>query len=215
MINIPIPWTNDVAAYGRQYTVNRKDQFQTRPDGALAYAIPRQGQPISNLPADGTIALKLNESNILTKFLLLKHDYESSSRSLILRNDCYDARGWNASDVSNYADCDADIWMNTDYYNTFGTNEKELIEPVEIVYTVGNGSTVQGKISRRFFWLSGTELGFSVSKMSVEGTAIPYFNDDNKRISTLNGVPINYNTRSPQSGANRGWMGSIANRQLP
>lgn len=177
---------NGVQYYVRLY-VRGENGWQTSVD-AVGTATPVAGIALSTIAAsDATTEqiLMIPENGTPIKFILLKHGYESSGRSLVLRKDAYNGISWNTIDRQNnaYANSNIDTWLNGAYIDLIGDSVKNEISEVSIRYTVGNGSGTVTSMNRKAFVLSGTEVGVSASYMKVEGTAIPYFGSNERRIA--------------------------------
>ena len=54
-MDIIIPWENDALCVARQFPRNRKGQYQTRPNGAVASATPKAGLAIGTMPVGTAI----------------------------------------------------------------------------------------------------------------------------------------------------------------
>lgn len=153
------------------------------------------GTPLSEY-APGSI-VKISESGTPTEFLVLCHDYPAQGRTLLLRQDIYDKREFDAS-TNNYASSDIDTWLTNDYYNMIDATISGQIAGVDIAYTPGGNNSTVTTLNRKIFLLSYTELGFSGSSYApIEGVSIPYFNSNALRIGYLNGVATIWWLRSP------------------
>lgn len=210
MINIPIPWTNDVAAYGRQYTVNRKDQFQTRPDGAYASATAKGGQEISLLPVGGTV--KLNVGEVPYKFIIVNQGNpgeiydESCNGTWLLMEEAYEETiQWNSAD-NDYENSNMHSYLNGTFLGQFDESIQAVIKQVKIPYHKGTGSsgTIQSGangLSAKVFLLSGYEMGWTTSNS-------PYFPIDGVKLSYFESgtaTSANAKRRCYQGGTATGW----------
>ncbi|WP_432354628.1 DUF6273 domain-containing protein [Anaerotruncus rubiinfantis] len=211
--------TNGVQYYVRLY-VRGENGWQTSID-AVGAATPVAGIALSTIAASDAATeqiIMLPEQGVPVKFLLLKHNYENSGRSLVLRKDLYDSRPYKSIPASNaYATSEIDAWFNGDYFNLIDEAVQNKISEVSFPYTPGKGNNVVTTLSRKIFALSYTELGASGSSYAkVEGTAIAYFNSNNRRIGYLSGTAIRWWTRSPSTfNPNAAWTvypsGSVEN----
>lgn len=193
--------TNGTQYYVRLY-VRGDNGWQTSVD-AVGTATPVAGIALSMIAASDAATeqiIMLPEQGVPVKFLLLKHNYENSGRSLVCRKDLYDSRKWNSSDVNTYATSTIDSWLNTTYFSLVGEDVRNQISEVEIPYTIGNGNYSVSAIGRKVFLLSYTETGFSGSQYAkTEGTAIPYFSNNDRRKCTFDGNGAYWWLRSPST----------------
>ena len=193
--------TNGVQYYVRLY-VRGKNGWQTSVD-AVGTATPVAGIALSTIAASDETTeqiIMLPEQGVPVKFLLLKHNYENSGRSLVLRKDLYDERAWNSSNNNAYASSAIDTWLNNTYLMCLDESIRNQIIEVAFPYTIGYGNSTVSTLSRKVLLLSATEIGHSGSYVNVEGTALLYFNSDSKRIAYLNGTATYWWTRSPYNG---------------
>ena len=153
--------------------------------------------------AEGSI-VKLNESGKLVEFYIAKQNYESglngTGRVLVVRKDCYDVRRWwsNVQGHNNqYANSEADTWLNGDYKKMLDSAIQEVMGTTKIYYTPGNGNVTRTTMQRAAFFLSATELGHSHSYLNKEGTALPIAQTLQK--AYLNGAASDQLTRSPHT----------------
>ena len=192
--------TNGVQYYVRLY-VRGENGWQTSVD-AVGTATPLAGIALSTIAAsDATTEqiIMLPEQGVPVKFILLKHDYENSGRSLVCRKDLYDEREWGArSSSSTYASSNMDTWLNESYFNLLNENIRSQMAQVNFPYTVGGGNNTLSVLSRTIFLLSYTEVSFPGDRYAnVEGSMIPYFSSDGRRTAYLNGIATNWWLRSP------------------
>lgn len=168
-------------------------------DGTLHPEISPSASPLSDIQPGSIV--KINESSAPANFIVLCHDYPAQERTLLLRNDLYNRRQWDAGNINAYDGSDIDVWLTNTYYNLLDAEIREQIAPVTIEYTIGNGDTSQGTLNRRVFLLSYTEMGFSGDPSGhVEGEPIPYFDSDAKRIGRYNGTAQVWWLRSAHTG---------------
>ena len=190
---------NDVE-YGVRIFVRSRYGYQTALLGATALVTPRAGQPVTNL-ADGVnpATLRIGEGNSGVNFLLLKHNYEGSGGSLLLRKDIYDRRAFNASNINTYAASDIDVFANGDYFSLLEDSTRMQVITVEIPYTIGGGNSTMGKLPRKVFILSAGEMGVKPLNTNEEGSALPYFNSNERRVAYFNDVATIQWTRTPDN----------------
>ena len=168
------------------------------------------GLPLSSLPHGALV--RINENNSLVSFYTSKHDYESglngTGRTLMVRQYCYDQRGWLTSwssynDTFNhtFADTELDTWLNGNYKSLLDSKVQELMGETSIYHT--NVKTIT-TMKRAVFLLSATELG-SINagniKFNAEGTVLPI--SETLRIAyNSSGSAVNQQTRTPVTGIN-------------
>lgn len=147
----------------------------------------------------GTV-VKLNESGAPVEFLVLQQGYpeENNGNTLLLRNDCYDKRAWGAT--KNIWDGNSmDVFLNGEYLQLLDEDVQNGIVEVAMPYVPGGGNYTASTIRRKVGLLTATELGVSRQYTPVCGTAIPYFNNDSKRIAKYNGNAVRWWTMIPRS----------------
>lgn len=147
----------------------------------------------------GTV-VKLNESGAPVEFLVLQQGYpeENNGNTLLLRNDCYDKRAWGAT--KNIWDGNSmDVFLNGEYLQLLDEDVQNGIVEVAMPYVPGGGNYTASTIRRKVGLLTATELGVSRQYTPVCGTAIPYFNNNSKRIAKYNGNAVRWWTMIPRS----------------
>jgi hypothetical protein len=175
---------------------------------------------LSDLSEGSTV--KISENGSLIEFYVAKHGYEPSlngnDRTLIVRKDCYDKRGWAITGRSNaYASSEIDGWLNSTYKELLDPYVKGVIGTTTFYYTPGNGNNSVSTLSRSVFLLSLSELGWSsgtVSGINDEGSSFSFSTD--LRLTYLNGASTAFWTRSPYTKntynvwvqQNNDWIGS-------
>lgn len=149
--------------------------------------------------APGTV-VKINESGTPVEFLVLQQGYpeENNGNTLLLRNDCYDMRAWGAS--QNLWDGNSmDVFLNGEYLQLLDEDVQNGIVEVAMPYVPGGGNYTASTIQRKVGLLTPTELGISRNYTPVCGKAIPYFNNNLKRIAKYNGNAVRWWTMVPRS----------------
>ena len=183
--------TNGVQYYVRLY-VRGENGWQTSVD-AVGTATPVAGIALSTIAASDAATeqiIMLPEQGVSVKFILLKHNYENSNASLVCRKDIYDLRAYHSSSTYDYYSSLVNTWLNSDYLNLLSSDVRISIPTVSIP-CANNTSLLQ--IDVQVFLLSVTEVGGSGGAYaSVEGTAIPYFNNAEKRMAYLNSNTIDW-----------------------
>lgn len=163
---------------------------------------------LNNVPASTSSTasvIYLKEKDSYIPYIVLKHNYENSGRTLVVRNYIIDentegfvsgSENTDWTQFTSFAGGSADVRLNEEFYNSLDANLKSQITEVNIPYTK-NGSS--GKIARKVFMLSATEVGFS-SVSYKEGTVLPYFSSNKNRIALCDdGSSRDYFTRTPSS----------------
>lgn len=154
----------------------------------MGRAIVAGGKPAMETPvgalnlsslAVGSI-VKINENSTPIEFYVAKHDYESAlngtGRTLLVRKEVFDLRGWNGNATNEYAGSTSDTWLNGDYLDLFDATTQDIIGVTEFYYS---SQLTQGQVydvttlNRAVFQLSVTELGLSATYANVEGTELP------------------------------------------
>ena len=142
-----------------------------------------------NEQAVGTI-VKIKENDAWVNFIVLQHGYPTAGngRTLVIREGIHSNRRWDESSHS-YVDSDIDIWLTGTYLNTIDATIKSQITAVDIKSHTGAYPGKWNYVTRKVFLLAYTEVGFEVPDeyTKSEGTAIPYFNSNTRRIANLNG----------------------------
>lgn len=161
--------------------------------------VPNSGPQLGDLEPGSLIGIEENGTQV--PFLVLIHGYPAAERTLVIRRDLYHTIAWNSNGVTTYANSALDIWLNTDYLNLLDADIQAQVSTVVIDYTIGGGNDTLSTLTRKVFALSYTELGLTNSHANIEGTAIPYFDSNTKRIAYLNEIANSYWTRSPLTGS--------------
>ena len=164
--------------------------------GGTAFDVPfAKGVPLSTI-TPGAI-LYLNESGSPVPFYIAKHDYESglngAGRTLVVRKDCYDKRGFGSNNRYDYSSLDT--WLCGTYFGLLDINVQNIIGSTKFYYTPGRGNFMLSTLQKPVFQLSATELGKSASWANVEGEALPIAST--LQIAYLNGSAVEQWTRSP------------------
>ena len=166
--------------------------------------VPQLVAPMTGIQL-GTIAegsiVKLNESGSSVEFYVAKHDYESAlngtGRTLLVRKDCYNLRGWHTSNVNAYASSAINSWLNGDYKGLLDTDVQNVIGTTKFYYTPGDGEKTVRTLTRSSFLLSVTELGKRYAYANTEGTALHIAST--LQVAYFNGSADYQWTRSPST----------------
>ena len=186
---------------------------------------PVTGVLASSLAVGSTV--KLMEGGTAVEYLVVNQGIPSNSSlydascdgTWLLRKDIHSNREWNSSNVNKYESSLINIWLNGDFFNSFGAVEQATIKQVKIPYRKdgGSGGTDQSGangLSCKVFLLSCYELGWTTSNSSmypVDGAKQDYFiagsAGKSLRIAHLNGIVNVWWTRSPYaSGTSNAWF---------
>lgn len=139
-------------------TITPTAQLGTLPEGSIIY---------------------LNENGSPVPFYVAKQGYEPSyntNRVLVVRKDSVQNGLWSSSNVNTYDGSTIDTWFNQTYLPTLDSDVQTAIGTTNIPYTPMGGTTTVQRISKAVFALSLTEMGFSLSDVNTEGTALPIAN---------------------------------------
>lgn len=176
----------------------------------------------------GTI-VKLLENSAPVEYIVVNQGIPSESSNYdlscigtwLLRKDIYGtSKKWANENANDYSVSLINTYLNSDYYNLFNNNTKNLIKQVIIPYhgygssgDIHNGSD---GLSCKIFLLSGYEVGYlhsDFSNLPIVGAKLDYFiartsgaetESDAKRVAYLNGVANNWYLRDPRVNSNTG-----------
>lgn len=166
----------------------------------------------------GSIVYLLENGNpveyiVVHKGLPDKTMYDSSCDGVwLLRKNVYTNTAWSATN-NNYGNSSAKVHANDIFINNFDANMQQIIKEVKIPYVNGTGSSAVASgvngLSTRIFLLSGYEVGWTQSKSKyfpIDGACLDYFNGitDDKRVANLNGSPVVWWLRSPDTSGTTG-----------
>ena len=193
--------------------------------GGCRAKAPSTGILASTLPVGSTV--KLMENGAAVEYLVVNQGIPENSSlydascdgTWLLRKDIHSNREWDSSNVNKYESSPINIWLNGDFFNSFGAVEQATIKQVKIPYRKdgGSGGTDQSGangLSCKVFLLSCYELGWTTSNSSmypVDGAKLDYFiagsAGKSLRIAHLNGTVNVWWTRSPYaSGTSNAWF---------
>ena len=157
----------------------------TRPDGEMYLTL--NDVPASDAEIKTIVNLKESDGQ-LRPYIYLSNNYLGSGAGLLLRKECYQKGIYHTGTTGVFRGSTYDNWCN----NTFPTLLDSMVSNNLVEIDLPTKTT--GAIRRKCFTLSYTEYGGDMSP--AEGTALPYFKDNNRRLSMLDGVTVDYWTRS-------------------
>jgi len=178
--------------------------FQTRVGGAVARATPVAGQRLGDMQ-DGTnpAIISFKENGVNVTFLVLKHNYESSGGTLVLRQNIYDLRQWDTATVYKYEGSLIDQFANGGYLELLDAGVQSYLVEADVPTSSDGASTIK-IIRRKGLILSAAEVwpGKFNNFTSIEGSPLEYFNSNVRRIRTYNGAATEYYLRTYRLGMN-------------
>lgn len=158
----------------------------TRPDGEPYITL----NDILASDAEIETIINIKESDgELHPYLYLSNDYLGSGAGLLLRKDCYQKGVWHVTGaIEVFNGSQFDVWCSNTFPTLLDTSISNILMEVDLP------TKTTGAIRRKCFTLSNTEYGGSM--YPAEGTALSYFKDNVRRQSMLDGVIVDYWTRS-------------------
>ena len=143
-------------------------------------APPKPGIQLSTI-AEGSV-VKLMENGTATEFVVLKHEYEYTTNTLLMRKTLLDNRAWGSGSSNEYPGSDIAKYLEIDYRALFDADTQAAFGTAMVpVYNTVSGNVTYSRMA--VFLLSLTEVGLDSPDASIEGSAIPYFSDNSKRIA--------------------------------
>lgn len=180
------------------------------------HTAPISGILASDLAVGSSVYLM--ENGVATEYLVVNQGipeqsslYDASCDGLwLLRKDIKENRQWHSSNVNDYANSTIHTWLNSDFFNLFGSVEQDAIKQVKIPYRSGSGTSFtpimsgESGLSSKIFLLSAIEVGLSNNYDSPkDGSLLSYFDIGtgatacNKRVGYNNGSVVTWWLRSP------------------
>lgn len=143
--------------------------------------------------AVGTV-IGLYENGVITPFIKLADNYNSSGRALVVRKDCVALGTWREEGDVYYNGSRVDDWLNNVYSAYLDGATQSVVTATEIIASGASGNVY---LDKRFFLLSMTEYNIgSTSGLPTEGYVLSYFNSNERRMTNYNGVPVGHWTRT-------------------
>lgn len=137
------------------------------------------------------------ENGVFADYLVLKHDYENSGGTLLLRKDLYQSEmKWKTSSSNSnmYSGSLIDTFLIGEYTDMLSSAVRTSLTQAEIQHMSKPASGEMSTMQRSAFLLSVTELGLTGSV--VDGSALVYFQNDASRIAYRGNGADAYFTRS-------------------
>lgn len=174
------------------------------------------GTPIGTFPVGSIVSLRVN--GVAKEFIVVHQGLPSSmydgscDGTWLLMKDAYEKRIWNDR-YSTYAYSMIHTYLNNTFINLFDANVIGAIKQAKIPYCAGGGSSViysgSSGLPAKIFLLSGYELGWVTSDhfFPADGAKLAYFSSgtsesaNSKRTATLDGAPVEWWTRSPNTNS--------------
>lgn len=151
---------------------------------------------LGSLPLGGEFGLY--ENGILVPFIKVGNEYNGVGRCVVVRKNIYKMSVLTGN-YNVYANSVIDTWLNNDYLSMLDSSTKSVITAVNIPCAAGKGSIAVSEISQKVFLLSLAELGITGQNLAKDGTALPFFKNDNTRLALYNGAYMYYWTRTPSA----------------
>lgn len=163
--------------------------------------------PISGILAN-TLAVGssvyLMENGAAAEYLVVHQGLPSSlydascDGTWLLRKDLYESRSWHSFNSNSYKASTIHSYLNSTFFNLFGTIEQSVIKNVKIPYVNGTGSggyveSGTSGLSANIFLLSPREVGsYSGTYAPEDGAKLDYFEEGDTTGSTANMKRIAY-----------------------
>lgn len=181
--------------------------------GGARASVPLSGIKAVDLAVGSSVYLM--ENGVAVEYLVVNQGIPSGSSlydascdgTWLLRKDCYEKRAWNSSKVTDYENSTIHSYLNSDFFNLFGTIEKETIKQIKIPYRKGStGKTISSGangLSTKVFLLCGYEVGYTNASSYVltDGARLSYFpqttNASEVKVALFNGTSVQWFLRSP------------------
>ena len=172
----------------------------------VAYKSITVGTTVNSL-ASGSI-IKIKENGTLREFIVLVSNYSGTGRTLVCRKNTIGDEDFSGTTRALYPNSNVDKYLENDYYNSIDSNIRKLIAGINIQVDSAYDSKGTQTINRKVFCLSYTELGGSDSEGNVIGSAIPYFNSNDRRKAVDDsGNTSEYWARNRPVNGNYHWFG--------
>ncbi len=179
-----------------------------------------------NVPSAGVLASSLAVGSIVTLMennqpvdYLVVHQglpgpmYDASCDGCwVLRKDIFGEKVWSSSNLNDYENSTVNLYLNNEFYNSFGAIEKSIIKQVKIPYRKGAGTSTAASngangLSVKIFLVSEREVGGFQKKTAALGQTLSYFLNTNtaiepKRVWKYRNQPMEWWTRSPETSLN-------------
>ena len=149
-------------------------------------------QALSNLAPGAMIKIQETVAGVSRdiQFRVLAHGHHAAGATTLVRNQVWVPNlPFNDTNLFIYKDSAVDNWCQNEYLSYFSKAVEAAIVSVPITTALSGDSPFDyADISRKAFLLSRAELGFGVGAFAVEGTLIPYFNANARRVANKDGT---------------------------
>lgn len=164
--------------------------------GSIDEAILAQGLGYQKYNVGDLVTLKYN--GVDTKFRVVHKNYLVSNKIVLVSENILESKQWHNSNTNNYSTSDIRTYLNSTVLGRFSTAIQNAIQAVPLAC---HNNTTAVTCTDKIWLLSFAEVGFGTNTYApVEGTALSYFTDNNKRIKTLNGSAAYWWLRTPYTG---------------
>ena len=166
----------------------------------------RTTQPLILMEAGSIVRIK--ESDVWQEYVVAQQGYpqQVGGHTLLLRRDIAGRRTMSSIMQNEYDGSMADTWLTGAFLPTLDSAVSAKIPTCQIPYTSG-GEHTPGYLQRQVFLLSASEIGGGEEGMAAEGARLDLFQTDAWRISSFQGSPYLWATRSPDTNTtNQFWM---------
>lgn len=172
--------------------------------GKVGMEVPSAGILASDLAVGSTV--KLMENGVATEYLVVNQGIPSDSSlydsscdgTWLLRKNVCTSLTWSSNGLNMYSIGTINSYLNSTFLSLFDNDTKNAIKQVKIPYVNGYGSsgsidTGENGLEVYAFVLSGYEIGFTASKIPVDGVCLEYF------VGATNSVRIAYDNSGSTS----------------
>ena len=158
------------------------------------FAITQRIQ-VGKVPVGSEISLA--ENGVLIPFIKIQDSYGGATGSLMMRKDCVTMMPVRNPADRKYENCRADLWLTNTYLKTLDAVTQAILIPAPVsVRVVEPGASWAMNLYRKVFLLSVWEQNLYPISGYGDGSIIPYFDSNARRIAQFNGAPVDHYTRS-------------------
>ena len=145
--------------------------------------------------------LYIDENGVYIPFIVVTNDYDG--KTLLLRKEILELPRKFNSYNSQYEHSSIDDFLNSEYIKTLTDQNLNILNTdIEITKesSIGFSGNNTTTIERKVFLLSYTEIGYNDTvNVAKEGTSLRYFKKNEYRIAYLNGKPMEWWLRTPDT----------------